>query len=228
MHDIVVNTPVLQDNQAAAMGNRRLFQERGLYVCNIMSGPGAGKTTLLEQTLEALQGRLRVGIIEGDLQTSADADRLAKLGAPTYQINTGGACHLDARLIHDALHHFDLDMLDALIIENVGNLVCPAEFDLGEHDKIMLLSVTEGDDKPSKYPLMFHEARVLLLNKMDLIDFTNFDADRAIRDARDLNLDLDVFPVSCRTGDGLDAWFSWLTHRIDRVRNAAGLSRTKE
>ena len=223
MHDITVGAPILQDNQAAALENRRFFGERGIYVCNVMSGPGAGKTTLLERTLEALAGRYRLAVIEGDIQTSADADRLARYGVPTHQINTGGACHLDARLVHDALHHLDVDLdaLDALIIENVGNLVCPAEFDLGEHDKIMLLSVTEGHDKPSKYPLMFHEARVLLLNKMDLLPYVDFEVDRAVGDARGLNLDLEVFPLSCRTGVGLDAWLEWLERRIARVRDGA-------
>lgn len=220
MHDIVVNTPVLQDNQAAALENRAFFRERGVYVCNVMSGPGAGKTTLLERTVEALAGRYRLAVVEGDIQTSVDAERLARHGVPTHQINTGGACHLDARLVHDALHHLDadLDTLDALIIENVGNLVCPAEFDLGEHDKVMLLSVTEGHDKPRKYPLMFHEARVLVVNKTDLLPYTDFDLDRAVADARALNLDVEVFPLSCRTGEGLAAWLAWFEGRIARVR----------
>ena len=220
MHDIPVGTPILQDNQTAALDNRKFFRERGVYVCNVMSGPGAGKTTLLERTLAALAGRYRLAVIEGDIQTSEDADRLARHGVPTHQINTGGACHLDARLVHGALHELDVDLdaLDALIIENVGNLVCPAEFDLGEHDKVMLLSVTEGADKPSKYPLMFHEARVLVLNKMDLLPYVDFDVERAVADARGLNLDLEVFPVSCRTGEGLDAWLAWFEGRIERVR----------
>ena len=218
MHDIPVQQPLLHDNQMAAHENRRRFDARGIYVANLMSGPGAGKTTLLEQTLGALAGRYRMAVIEGDVQSDADAERIARLDVPVHQINTGGACHLDARQVRDGLDALPLDSLDVLFVENVGNLVCPAEFDLGEHDKVVLLSVPEGDDKPKKYPLMFHVARAMVLNKIDLLPLTDFDRDAAVSDARDLNLDLEVFSVSCRTGEGLEAWTTWLAGRIERVR----------
>ncbi|MBN2798895.1 MAG: hydrogenase nickel incorporation protein HypB [Deltaproteobacteria bacterium] len=218
MHQIDVGSSILAHNDALAMHNREHFIEEGVYVLNLMSGPGAGKTTILEQTVRALSGKYRIAVIEGDVQTSQDADRVAAAGAPVIQINTGGACHLDARQIHDNLHTFALDALDLLIIENVGNLVCPAEFDLGEHDKVMVLSTTEGADKPSKYPVMFHEARAMLLNKIDLLPYLDFDTEKALRDARALNLDLDIFQVSARTGAGMEGWYAWLEQRIAKVR----------
>jgi hydrogenase nickel incorporation protein HypB len=221
MHDVAVDTAILSSNDAVAQHNREHFRAHGIYVANLMSGPGAGKTTLLERTIAALKGRYRIGVIEGDVQGREDADRVARLDVPVVQINTGGACHLDARLVHHELDHFDLDALDLLLIENVGNLVCPAEFDLGEQDKIMVLSVAEGDDKPHKYPVMFHEARVLLLNKIDLLPHVTFDVTRAERDARALNLDLEVFRVSARTGDGLTSWYDWLERRIATQRSRA-------
>ncbi len=218
MHDISVEADLLASNQATAQENRERFIDASVYVVNLMSAPGAGKTTLLERTVEALKDRYRIGVIEGDVQTQQDADRIARHGVTAVQINTGGACHLDARQIARRMSSFDLAALDLLVIENVGNLVCPAEFDLGEHDKIMVLSVTEGDDKPSKYPVMFHAARALLLNKIDLLEHVDFDVGRAVRDARSLNLDLEVFEVSARARTGLDAWLAWLEGRIARVR----------
>ena len=184
-----------------------------------MSGPGAGKTTLLERTIDMMKDRFRIAVIEGDVQTHADADRIAAHGVPAVQINTGGACHLDARLIENVMPRFDLDALDLLIIENVGNLVCPAEFDLGEHDKVMLLSVTEGADKPLKYPVMFHVAKALLLTKVDLLPYVDFDVQSALRDARVLNLDLQVFQLSSRAQTGFEAWCEWLEGRIKRVKS---------
>ncbi|MCC6521059.1 MAG: hydrogenase nickel incorporation protein HypB [Polyangiaceae bacterium] len=221
LHDaeeIPVGADLLATNAKAALHNREHFLGHGVYVLNLMSGPGAGKTTLLERTLDALAPRYRLAVIEGDVQTRHDADRIARHGVPVHQINTGGACHLDARLVHQALDHFELGALDALIIENVGNLVCPAEFDLGEHDKVMVLSVTEGHDKPQKYPVMFHAARALLLNKMDLLPHVDFDVAYAERAARALNLDLEIFRVSARSGEGLDAWYRWLEARIGKAR----------
>jgi len=214
MHEIAVGSNLLADNDAAAAHNREHFREHGVYVINLMSAPGAGKTTVLEKTVAALAGELRMAVIEGDVQGDEDAERLRQHGVEAIQINTGGACHLDARQISEHIHRLDLDAVDLLVIENVGNLVCPAEFDLGEHDKVMLLSVTEGDDKPRKYPVMFHQARVMLVNKVDLIEHTDFDMERASRDARGFNGDLEVFPVSARTGEGLEAWYTWLRIRI--------------
>jgi len=207
---VKVQADILGANDALADDNRRLFKEKGVFVINIMSSPGAGKTTLLEKTIAALREELRIGVIEGDVATTADAERIEAQGVPVVQINTGSMCHLDGSMIRGALGEFDLDALDILIIENVGNLVCPAEFRLGEDHKVMLLSVTEGHDKPLKYPLMFRESSVLVLNKTDLLPYTDFDMDKAVGDSLSINPALKVFPVSCRTGEGLDGWFGWL------------------
>jgi hydrogenase nickel incorporation protein HypB len=222
MHEVAVGADLLAHNDATAQHNRQHFVEHGVYVLNIMSAPGAGKTTLLECTVKALKDKYKLAVIEGDVQTSEDAQRIEACGVPAVQINTGSACHLDARMIHKNLSSFDLDELDLLIIENVGNLVCPAEFDLGEHDKVMLFSVTEGADKPKKYPLMFHVVKAMVLNKIDLLPHVDFDLERARRDSRALNLDLEVFEVSARNGDGLDGWYKWIESRIERVKNSRG------
>ena len=213
-----VGRDVLQDNTRDAQANRERFARAGIYVLNLMSGPGAGKTTLLERTVGALNGRMRLAVIAGDLETRRDADRIGGHGVPVVQINTGGACHIEAHQIARAAEQFELSEFELLIIENVGNLVCPAEFDLGEHDKVMMLSCTEGHDKPAKYPLMFREARAMLLNKMDLLPHTNFDVDAAIADARALNPGIEVIKLSAFTGEGLDAWFDWLESRIKAAR----------
>ena len=218
MHEISIKSDVLSDNTLAAHHNREHFHEHRVYALNLMSGPGAGKTTLLERTIDALKGRYRLAVIEVDVQGRADAERIGRCGVPVVQINTGHACHLDARLVQRELHSLPLDQLDVLLIENVGNLVCPAEFDLGEHDKAMILSVTEGHDKPDKYPVMFHVARALVLSKIDLLPHVDFDVERATRAARALNLDLEVLPLSAKTGAGLDAWLRWLEGRIARVK----------
>ena len=214
--EVKVAEDVLSDNDRNARKNRERFTREGVYVLNLMSGAGAGKTTLLERTASELGKRLRLAIITGDLETTRDADRLAKHGIPAIQINTGGACHIEAHQIEASIakHGLDLRALDALIIENVGNLVCPAEFDLGEHDKVMILSCAEGHDKPGKYPLMFKEARAMLLNKIDLLPYVNFDTSAATADARALNPELEVLHVSARTGEGLDDWYAWLERRI--------------
>ncbi|WP_428266868.1 hydrogenase nickel incorporation protein HypB [Haliangium sp.] len=217
-HSIDLGIDLRAANQSAADHNRDHFLAHQVYVLNLMSAPGAGKTTLLERTIDALAGRWRMAVIEGDVQSRADAERIEQRGVPVVQINTGGACHLDARLIHDHLGGFDLSALDLLVIENVGNLVCPAEFDLGEHDKVMLLSVTEGHDKPEKYPLMFHAARAMLLTKIDLLPHVDFDPDLAERRARALNRELEIFRLSARTGAGLDAWCRWLEARVLGVK----------
>jgi hydrogenase nickel incorporation protein HypB len=213
-----VGRDVLQDNTRDAQANRERFARAGIYVLNLMSGPGAGKTTLLERTVGALNPRMRLAVIAGDLETRRDADRIGRHGVPVVQINTGGACHIEAHQIARAAEQFELSEFELLIIENVGNLVCPAEFDLGEHDKVMMLSCTEGHDKPAKYPLMFREARAMLLNKMDLLPHTNFDVDAAIADARALNPGIEVIKLSALTGEGLEAWFDWLESRIKAAR----------
>ena len=210
---VKVLTDILAANDAIAEENRKRFKRAGLFVLNLMSGPGAGKTTLLEQTLKTLQGELKFGVVEGDIATSRDAERLEKFGIPIVQINTKSECHLDANMIHGAIKDFPLDGLDVLIIENVGNLVCPAEFKVGEDHKVMLLSVTEGDDKPLKYPLMFHESSLLLINKIDLLPYVDFNLEEAKRNALKVSPKLEILPVSCKTGEGLDAWFNWIRTR---------------
>lgn len=206
---------VLDANDRIAQENRALFDSKGIYVINLMSAPGAGKTTLVEKTILALKDDYRIAVIEGDIQDTYDADRVAALGIPAVQINTGGGCHLDGNMIREALAGLDLDAIDLLIVENVGNLVCPAEFKVGENAKVMLLSTPEGADKPAKYPLMFQESKVLLINKIDLMPYVDFDRDKALRDARAINKDLLIFEVSCKKGDGLEAWFAWLRGQIE-------------
>jgi hydrogenase nickel incorporation protein HypB len=205
---------VLDANDLIARDNRREFDAHGCFVVNLMSAPGSGKTTLVERTLRALDGRLRVGVIEGDVQSTLDADRLAPLGVPVVQINTdphfGGECHLDARMIRNALPQLPLAGLDLVLIENVGNLVCPAEFRVGEDRKVMVLSVAEGDDKPLKYPLMFRVCQLLLLNKIDLLGHGDFDPVRFRANVARVNPGLPVLELSARTGQGLEAWIAWL------------------
>ena len=201
---------ILEANDRLADQLRNIYAANKLLVLNLMSSPGAGKTSLLERTLTDLRNELRMAVIEGDLQTDNDAQRVAATGAQAVQINTDGGCHLDSSMILEALKQMDLSDLNVLFIENVGNLVCPAEFDLGEEAKVTLLSVTEGDDKPEKYPMMFAQSKVLLLNKVDLLPYVDFDLARARNFATKLNKDLDIFEVSCRKGDGLEGWYNWL------------------
>jgi len=207
---------ILEANANEASELKDFFAQKGILVLNLMSSPGAGKTTILERTLTDLRDELRMAVIEGDLQTDNDARRVAATGAQAVQINTEGGCHLTASQVRAALASLDLDGLDILFIENVGNLVCPAEFDVGEDFKVTLLSVTEGDDKPEKYPLMFHISAATLLNKIDLLPYVDFNLENASRHARTLNADISLFPVSARTGEGLAAWYDWL-----RARRAA-------
>lgn len=201
---------ILEANDRLADQLRGIYADNRLLALNLMSSPGAGKTSLLERTLTDLREKLRMAVIEGDLQTNNDAMRVAATGAQAVQINTDGGCHLDSSMILEALKQLDLAGLDVLFIENVGNLVCPAEFDLGEAAKVTLLSVTEGDDKPEKYPMMFAESKVLLLNKIDLLPYVDFNLEKATRFAKALNPEIIVFPVSCRTGEGLQPWYDWL------------------
>jgi len=215
---ISVVKQVLDANDRIAQENRRLFDEKGIYVINLMSSPGAGKTSLVERTIEELRQRYKLAVIEGDIQDTYDAERVAALGIPVVQINTGGGCHIDANMVREAMADLTLDGVDLLIVENVGNLVCPAEFKVGENDKIMILSTPEGADKPSKYPLMFHESSVLLINKMDLMTHVSFDLTKARADALKCNPALAIFEVSCKTGNGLDGWFAWITEHIERFK----------
>jgi hydrogenase nickel incorporation protein HypB len=201
---------ILQANEVIAVQNRELFAQKGVYVVNLMGGAGAGKTTLLERTIERLKARRRMAVIEGDIATSRDAERIASHGIPAVQINTGGECHLDGNMVRGGLGQLDLVGVDLLVVENVGNLVCPAEFNIGEDAKVMVCSVAEGDDKPLKYPLMFQVSSVLLLNKIDLLPHVAFDVERFRADALKVNPRLEIMPLSCTTGEGLDTWLRWL------------------
>jgi len=216
MHMIPVGKDVMGQNEEAAAENREFFKENDIYVVNLMSAPGAGKTSVLERTIATLKDEFKLGVIEGDLVTTYDADRIAAMGVPSYQITTGSVCHLDASMVHNAFHGFDVKGFDLLFIENVGNLVCPAEFNLGEDLKVMVYSTVEGAEKPKKYPLMFHGADAVILNKIDLLPYSGVSADELIRNVEEVNPEAPIFPVSCRTGDGLDAWTHWLTSRIYR------------
>ncbi|MDY6836823.1 MAG: hydrogenase nickel incorporation protein HypB [Thermodesulfobacteriota bacterium] len=211
---IPVIRKILEANDHIAEENRKIFAENGIFVLNLMSSPGAGKTSLLERTIDALHKDLRIGVIEGDVQTSIDAKKISKKGVPTVQINTDEACHLDGNMIRATLDSFDLKSLDLLIIENVGNLVCPAEFDTGENHKVVVLSIPEGDDKPAKYPLMFHESKVLLINKIDLVPYVDCSINKIKKSALKINPDLEIFEVSCKTQEGLSQWYEWIKKKV--------------
>ena len=223
MHRVEVGANILQANDEIARENRTVFGRHGLFVVNLMSAPGAGKTSVLEQTITRIKNACRVGVIEGDLHTTYDADRISALGVPAYQITTGTVCHLDARMVHNAFQGFKLEGLDLLFIENVGNLVCPAEFDLGEDLRVMVFSAVEGAEKPKKYPLMFHEADAVLLNKVDLIPYSGVSLEELRANVLEVNPVAPVFPVSCRTGEGIGEWCDWLAERITKAK-AAGRS----
>ena len=216
---------IMEANQRIAEENRRRFAEHGLMVINLMSSPGAGKTTLLEKTIHLLKDNYKVGVVEGDIQSTYDAERIGRTGAPVVQINTGGACHLDSNMVQEALKNLEFQNLDLLFIENVGNLVCPAEFSLGENFKAMILSVAEGDDKPLKYPLMFRESSVLLINKIDLLPFCDCQPGLIEERALKINPRLTIFRVSCRTGEGLDQWTDWLRQRVRQRTQAENSSK---
>ena len=210
---IQVLNNILEMNDSYAAENRRIFEEYNSFSINMMSSPGSGKTTLLERTLERIDPA-QVAIIEGDMQTTKDAERLERFGCQILQISTGNACHLDGKMIHDALADLDLSDVRLLVIENVGNLVCPAEFRVGEDAKIVVLSVTEGEDKPLKYPLMFREAAVCIFNKIDLLPHLDFSLDEARENARQINPQLKFLEISCKTGEGLDEWTDWLKSKM--------------
>ncbi len=211
---IAVARPILEEDGREAAGLRRRLRRARVHVLNLMSGAGAGKTTLLALTLAGLRPRWRVGAIAGDIETRRDADRLERTGARVVQLNTHGDCHLEVAAVAGALDEIRFRSLDAVFVENVGNLVCPAEFDIGETDRAMMLSVAEGHDKPAKYPLMFRSSRAVILSKIDLLPHTDFDEEAALRDVRDLNPGAEVFRVSARTGEGVDAWIRWVDARI--------------
>lgn len=214
MSIITIERKVLEKNDEIACQNRSAFLQHGLFVLNIVSSPGAGKTSILERTLEHLQGKLRLAVIEGDVQTDIDARRVARYRVPVVQIVTNGACHLEARLVRDALQGMDLAGLEMIIIENVGNLVCPANYDLGEAMKVVVLSTTEGDDKPLKYPGMFLNAAILIINKTDLIPYVNCDLATLRCNALKINPALQIFETSCTTLEGIPAWCQWLKSRV--------------
>lgn len=215
--DIPIIRDVLEESNARAQENRALFDQHGVFVVNIMSSPGAGKTTLLSKTIPLLQQRgLNCAVIEGDITSTLDSERLQPLGVPVVQANTepfGGDCHVGSHLVQAALKHFDLQRVDVLFIENIGNLVCPAEFYLGEDRKVVVLSITEGEDKPLKYPLMFRECSACLVNKMDLAPYLDVNVDALKENIRRTNGKLTVFPMSAKTGVGLDAWVEWLAQK---------------
>lgn len=209
---------ILEANEKLAREIRSLLAEKRILVLNLISSPGAGKTTLLEDTLRQLAPEFNMAVIEGDLQTDNDARRVAATGAQAVQINTEGGCHLNSNLVMEALKNINLDGLDILFIENVGNLVCPVEFDCGEDAKVAILSVAEGDDKPEKYPLLFHLARAMLLNKVDLLPYVDFDMARARKFATKLNAGLAIFEVSARTGQGMEGWYDWLRQQREQKK----------
>jgi len=208
---ISVETDILAKNNRYAEQNRALFRGKGIFALNLVSSPGSGKTTILERTLSDLSGKIRCAVIEGDQQTDNDALRIAATGVPVRQINTGAGCHLDAHMVGHALEELPIAELEILFIENVGNLVCPAAFDLGEAHKVVVLSVTEGEDKPLKYPQMFHAADVMLLNKTDLLPHLDFDVEKCLEMARRVSPGIKIFRLSAKTGEGMAEWYEWLS-----------------
>ena len=207
MSEILINTKVLVKNNEIADSNRKILKDRGIFTINLMSSPGSGKTSIVEKTIEQLKGKVKVAVIEGDIQTDLDTQRILKYGIPAIQINTGRSCHLDARMIQLTLPWiFEQGRTDLVIIENVGNMVCPAGYDLGEDIKVAVMSVTEGDDKPLKYPALFSASQYLLINKIDLLAYTNFNMERARRNALTINPKLKIIVTSCTNGTGIKEW----------------------
>ncbi len=214
--EIKLQQNILAANDKIAVDLAKIFKDKGIYVINLMASPGAGKTSFILHTIEALKNKLSVAVIEGDIASKVDAEKVREHGVSTIQINTGGACHLDANMIRGALNFLNLDETDLIIIENVGNLVCPVEFDLGETVKVVILSVPEGDDKPLKYPRIFADSQVLIVNKMDLLDYTDFNVDGLKRTVNNLNPGINIFEISCKSADGIDNWISWLKDKTDK------------
>lgn len=211
MPKITIAQNILAANDSIALDIHTLLTTRGIRSINMMSSPGAGKTTLLERTIERLRGQFEVGVIEGDIETGNDAERIEAAGAETVQINTRGACHLEAHMVQDALKEINLTGMELLFIENIGNLVCPAAWDLGEDMRIVVVSTTEGDDKPAKYPQMFAISQIMVVNKIDLLPYVDYSVEKVRREALAINPNLRIFEVSCRTGEGLEEWCEWLS-----------------
>jgi hydrogenase nickel incorporation protein HypB len=220
--EIKVMANILDKNDQIAAEVNGFLTAKGIFSLNLLGSPGSGKTSLLEKTIAALKDEMSIAVIEGDLFTAKDAERIDRQGVPVVQINTGGGCHLDANMVKGVLAGLDLAKLDLLIIENVGNLVCPAEFQIGEDVKVTVLSVTEGDDKPLKYPLIFKQASAVILNKIDLLPYTSFDLASACDDIAGINPKIALIKASCRTGEGLEDWYGWLRRQVAAKKAAAG------
>lgn len=224
MKKIKIEKKILSKNEICAIENKSLLAEKKKLCLNMISSPGSGKTTLLVRTITGLKSKIKIGVIEGDLQTDIDAERIRATEAPAVQINTEGACHLSAIQINRGLKNLPIDDLDLIIIENVGNLVCPSAFELGEAAKVVVLSVAEGDDKPAKYPGIFAKSKVLLINKIDLLTSggqIDFDIERVKSDAGRLNKNIEIFPISAKTGQGMDAWYDWLINNVEQFKTQA-------
>ncbi|MBD3348781.1 MAG: hydrogenase nickel incorporation protein HypB [Candidatus Eisenbacteria bacterium] len=220
MAKVDVKKKILSENDRMAAENRARFGEAGVLVLNLISSPGSGKTTLLEGTLDRLAGQVRVLVIEGDVSTDRDIERVKAHGAGGVQINTGGGCHLSAKMVAGVMPELDLDEADVVFIENVGNLICPSTYDLGEDAKVVLLSTTEGDDKPMKYPAIFHESSVAVINKIDLVEYLPYDPARAEKEIGVLNESCDVLRLSALKGEGMDEWIEWILRRLEEKRAA--------
>ena len=217
---LTIKEDILGANEETAKTNQELMNKHHILMINIMSSPGAGKTSLIMQTLKEFKEKTRIAVIEGDIASTMDADKVSQQGIPVIQINTAGGCHLDANMIEKALDNLALEQIDLVLIENVGNLICTAEFALGEHKKVMLLSVPEGDDKPYKYPLMFTEADVVLVNKIDVLPYFDFNVSAFSKGVSGLNPSARIFPVSAKTDEGLEPWFSWLEDAIKQIQTS--------
>jgi hydrogenase nickel incorporation protein HypB len=217
--EIKVLKDILSANDRIAQDNRKLLDKKGVLAINVMASPGAGKTSVILQTISGLKNKIKVGVIEGDVSSRIDADRIAKENVPVFQINTGGECHLDANMIKRALKEIPLDDIDILFIENIGNLICTAEFKIGTHKNLVIASVPEGDDKPLKYPLMFTVADVILVNKIDLLPYSNFDTQAYRKSVKGLNDKVEVIEISCATGQGIEKWLEWVKGQADGSPN---------
>jgi hydrogenase nickel incorporation protein HypB len=216
MSVITIERKVLQKNDEIAIQNRELFTKKGLFVINVVSSPGSGKTSILERTLEHIKDKIKIAVIEGDVQTNIDAKRVERYGVPVVQIVTNGGCHLEAKLVKNALDNMNLDDVNILVIENVGNLVCPAGYDLGENMKVVIVSTTEGDDKPLKYPKMFRNASVLIINKIDLLSYIDCSLNELKKNALQINSSLEIFETSCTSGEGIPEWCQWLERNVSK------------